>query len=125
MTRDAQIRNYIALKHERDQAKRHFEEIDADLKRERQALYDRMEDEGVDSQRIDGVLVVRPDPTWYHTMQDRDQFHAWARENNPSLLKTREEGELLNALVRECIEDGRPLPPGLGAYPRPTIQVRK
>jgi hypothetical protein len=52
---------------------------------------------------------------------------AWALENDPALVKQDPEFDqkLVNKLVRERIDNGQPLPPGLGAFPKPRISLRK
>ena len=84
-----------------------------------------MEDEEVESVRFKGNLFVRNDPTWFSTIQDEASLFAWLRENRPGILKTKAIEAELNKLVRACLEDGRPFPPGLGAHPRKIVQVRK
>jgi hypothetical protein len=71
-----------------------------------------------------GALTAK-DPTWYAAVQDFKAFEKWAQENRPSLLKRGENKSLLNQLVRERIRDGQPMPPGIGAYPRKSVNVRR
>lgn len=98
----------------------------AKLNAHRAHCYERMESEGVGSTRIDDVgLFVRNEPTWYATVQDREALHAWLQENRPTAIKHTEEEAILNRIVRACIDDGREFPPGLGAYPRKVVAVRK
>ena len=97
----------------------------AELNSWRAHCYERMEDEKVESVRVNGKLFVRNDPTWFSTIQDEATLFAWLRENRPGILTTKAVEAELNKLVRACLEDGRPFPPGLGAYPRKVVAVRK
>lgn len=90
---------YDDLKSARDQAERE--------------LMERMEIEEVTSINTGGTMYVRAQ-TPYGQIQDRSVFIAWAEENDEGLLKTVERQELLNALARKHLDDGEPLPPGLG-----------
>lgn len=96
-----------------------------DLDTWRAHCYERMEDEDVESIRTGGHLFTRNEPTWYATVQDRTALHAWLKVHRPAALQTREVDKLLNRLVRDAQEDGRPLPPGLGGYPRKIVAVKK
>lgn len=113
------------LKQERDALKERFAEADKAYHEHRDHCYERMEHEDTPSMRRGGHLFVRNDPTWYATVQDRRVFQAWAKANAPSVLKTAEADAELNKLVRACIDDGRPFPPGLSAYPRKVVAVRR
>lgn len=66
-----------------------------------------------------------PEPTWYATVQDFDAFMKWARENDQEgmLRLDKRVSQAMNDLVRERIEDGEPLPPGLGSYPKAPVKV--
>jgi hypothetical protein len=92
------------------------------------ALLERMESERIKSMRLEGgPLVEREEPTWYPSYQDKAAFRAWALENDPALVKQDPEFDqkLVNKLVRERIDNNQPLPPGLGAFPKPRISLRK
>jgi hypothetical protein len=97
----------------------------SELNKWRDHCYERMEDEEVESVRYNGQLYVRNEPTWYSTIQDEASLFAWLRENRPGILTTKAVEAELNKLVRASLEDGRPFPPGLGAYPRKIVSVRK
>ena len=119
---------YKALRVERDLAQATFKPLDEALKRAKARLNDIMRDpeSGMDTIKIKGVgKFVAPEPTWYAQVQDRGALHKWAKDNRPGLLRTREEDALLNQLVRERINSGQALPPGLGAYPRKTVSIYK
>ena len=83
----------------------------------------RLEQDGVDSIRVDGVLFV-PAETTYGTIQDRSAFIEWAKENAPEMFEEKERSGLVNELVRERLDNGEPLPPGVGFYVREYVSQR-
>lgn len=52
--------------------------------------------------------------TDYGVVQDRGEFIKWAQEHEPSLVKTIENKAEVHRLVRERIDNGEGLPPGIG-----------
>lgn len=85
-------------------------------------VFARMEDEEIDGMKVAGRNFVRSS-TIYGSVQDRDLFIAWAEANDQSLVRPKEAGDLLNQLVRERIDNGEELPPGIGFYTRDIIKV--
>lgn len=85
--------------------------------------FERMRDEGVESLRVNGV-TFSPVAKEYATMQDKEAFIAWARENDEDLIKEAPRDAELNALVRRCLDDKEELPPGVGYYTREYISQR-
>lgn len=86
-------------------------------------FFDRLETEGVGAVKVDGVNFV-PQTTIYGQVQDREAFIEWAETTDESLLEPRERKALVNELVREAIEQGDPLPPGLGFYTKDYVSQR-
>lgn len=84
-------------------------------------ILEAMEEQGFDALKVGGVNYS-PGSTLYHKMEDRAEFLEWAKENDPELIEPRERKSLLNQLVRQCRDDGVPLPPGLGTYEREYIK---
>jgi len=121
------IAHYVALHREYEAARLAFEGpggIKGRRSAAKEALWERMKDEGVPSIKLDGIgRVTRNEPTWFASVQDRGALQRWAQENRPGLLRVVEEEGLLNKLVREYIDDERELPPGLAAYPRYSVSV--
>jgi hypothetical protein len=99
-----------------DKAKQAFE--DAQRK-----FYDHMQDEGIGSIKVDGTNFV-PAQTVYGQVQDREAFIAWAQENEEELLEPHERKALINELVREAVDNGTELPPGLGFYTKEYVSQR-
>jgi hypothetical protein len=89
--------------------------------------FDRMVDEqydpGESSVKIKGVVYI-PNRTDYAAVQDRDAFIEWAKENDAGLIEVAHREGLLNQLVRERLDNGEPLPPGIGFYTKEFISIR-
>src|SRR5687768_3746500 len=90
--------------------------------------FDRMVDEeydpGSSSVKIKGVIYI-PNRTEYATVQDEAAFVEWAKEHDEGLLQPESPREgLLNQLVRERLDNGEPLPPGIGYHTKEFISVR-
>jgi hypothetical protein len=97
----------------KDETKQAYDEAKALYDQLERDLIERMEHEGVQGQKTDGINFV-PTKTVYAQIQDRSEFVDWALENDASLIEHRERKALLNELVREKLDNGEPLPPGLG-----------
>lgn len=111
------------LKMDRDHRKEQFDTADHAFKQKQAEVFERMDEEKIDSMRVDGVNFVRS-ATAYGTVQDREAFVEWAREHDDGLVEYKERAALINELVRERIDNGEELPPGLGFYTRELIQQR-
>jgi hypothetical protein len=61
---------------------------------------------------------------WYAAVQDPLEFNEWAEANAPHLIQPQPRKAKLNELVQQHIEDGTPLPPGLGATPKIWVSRR-
>jgi hypothetical protein len=63
--------------------------------------------------------------TIYANVQDSEAFEAWCAENGltEDFLKSAPEKARLNELVRERLDNGEELPPGVGWYPRNYISI--
>lgn len=87
--------------------------------------FDLMETEdGIASARkLDG-LTYSPNRTPYATVQDEDRFIEWAKENDNALIEIAAREGLLNQLVRQALDNGEELPPGIGYYTREKISIR-
>lgn len=89
--------------------------------------FDRMVDEeydpGESSLKIKGVVYI-PNRTDYAVVQDRAAFIEWARANDAGLIEVATREGLLNQLVRERLDNGEPLPPGIGYYSKEFISIR-
>lgn len=82
-----------------------------------------MEAEEAENHKTRGTLFS-PVKKQFASIQDRDEFIKWALDNDPDLVQYKERSAELNALVRARLDDGEPLPPGVGFYDREYISQR-
>lgn len=86
-------------------------------------FFERMDAEGVRGIKVGDTNFV-PAETIYGQVQDRSEFVAWAENEMPELLETKERKALVNELIRERLDSGEMLPPGLGYYVRQYVSQR-
>jgi hypothetical protein len=121
------LRHLDQLKAAEAKAKRAATDLTHERAQWERACFDRMVDEGYDpgesSLKIKGVVYI-PNRTDYAVVQDRAAFVEWAKDNDEGLIETATREGLLNQLVRERLDNGEPLPPGIGYYTKEFISVR-
>lgn len=116
----------IALRKRRaeyDRKRKSAEAAEDVFKKAQARLYERMEAESVQSMKVDGTLFVRSE-TAYATTQDREAFVEWAENHDSGLIEMKERAALLNQLIREKLDNGEELPPGVGYYVRQVVSQR-
>ena len=106
----------LAAKHEWERVKDEREKLDAQV-------FEHMEYNRIEGMKVDGTNFV-PTTTIYAQVQDSDSFVAWAEEHDPTLLEPKPRKDPLNELVREKLDNGESLPPGLGFNPKQVISQR-
>lgn len=107
----------------RDKANAKYEDLARDYSRLEAELFALMEAEDMSSAKVGGVQYVRA-ATTYAQVQDKSALIAWAEEHDPELIAPAPRKALLNQKVRECLDNGEPLPPGLGVYEKEYISQR-
>ncbi len=112
------------LRETRETARIAFEEADKEFKSLQYDVFEHLSDQGIESMKVDGTNFVRAS-TAYGSVQDREAFVEWAKQNDEALIEYKERGALINELVRERLDNGEELPPGLGMYTRDLVQQRK
>lgn len=117
------LRHLRTLKETKDDLKKRADEAERDFKQWQQHCLTRMESEDAQSHRTDGT-TFSPVEKIYASVQDRSAFVAWAKANDDELIEDKERGVLLSALVRERLDNGEELPPGVGFYTREYISMR-
>lgn len=111
------------LREKRDAAKSEYDDLKESYDLAERDLLERMELEEVDGHKTDGINFV-PVKTTYGQVQDREEFVAWAEDHDEGLIEMRERKSNLNELVRERLDNGEPLPPGLGFYVKEYVSQR-
>lgn len=124
--RDAELDKLRELRIARNYHKKVFDKADADVKAQEQKIREIAESDGTTGRITtrNGEKYEIPEPTWYASIQDFDAFVKWAKRNQPGLLAyNKRVSQGMNQLVRGRIDDKKPLPPGLGSYPKQAIKV--
>lgn len=107
-----------------DGAKEAHDIVKRDRERHEAKTFERMAQEKTESQRVDGVLWT-PQSTIYSTIQDRAAFIEWAKDYaGETLIEHKERKGELHKLVREKLDNGEGLPPGVGFYTKDYISRR-
>lgn len=118
----AALDHLAELKTVEKQAKRKAADAENERKNFEYALHEALEARGVLGHKTTThTFSLRT--TLYGHVEDVDAFRAWAEENgeDDTYFRTEEAKGRINELVRDCIETGQPLPPGVGWYPRKQI----
>lgn len=118
-----ELRKLRTLRGKRDRAKEKFDEAEAEFKSQQTHVFELMQANEVGSMKQGDTLFV-PAETPYAQVQDREAFVAWAKEQMPELVEEKERKAVLNELIRERLDNGEELPPGVGFYVREYVSQR-
>lgn len=118
-----ELKELRQLRERKEDAKAEADIAKAEYDAKQAEVLERMKEEGVESMKTDGVLFS-PGGTPYGQVQDSEAFIEWAQEQDENLLEQKPRKELINQLVREHLDNGAPLPPGLGFYVREFVSQR-
>lgn len=77
-----------------------------------------------DSVTVNGTKYGK-ETTWYPAFQDTRVFVDWAAEHDPELIQPKLRKQLVNQRVQQMMDDGKELPPGLGAWPKEWVSRRQ
>lgn len=116
-------RKLASIRKRYERAKADADVYKEEMDKAEMSLFERMEHEDVGSIKVGQSNFVRA-ATAYGQVQDRAAFVAWAQENAPELIESKERKALVNELVRERLDDGAPLPDGLGFYVKQYVSQR-
>src|SRR5581483_6010803 len=118
MTLEEQIRELAALRDEKDRTAKAAEEAKLAYDIAHLALWERMDGSGVSRVEIDGRLYSKVAPQPYGTVADKAALRRWAVDegNAPELFEQEPRAKLINELVRQRIDNGGELPPGINWY---------
>jgi hypothetical protein len=114
---------WAELKAEAERLDKLADEAKAAASKAELALFERMEHERVKSIKVGSTNFVTAETT-YGQIQDRSEFVKWAEENMGELIEIKERKGLVNELVRERLDSGEVLPPGVGFYTRQYVSRR-
>ena len=119
------LKKFRKLRATKDATAKAAKEAKEVFDREQYDLFLDMQQEGVDSTKIDGTQYVRK-ATVYGQVQDMDAFTEWCKadpDRAGDFLKEAVEAGRINEMVRGMIDSGEELPPGLGFYTKEYVSV--
>lgn len=119
-----ELRALRELRLQRDEAVAKGKELAAEYDAEQWRLIDLMDEHNTTSQTTDGIQFTRKS-TPMCKVTDREAFIEWANQEDEALVEPRERKAVLNQLVRDRIDNGQDLPPGLDFYTKDVISQRK
>ncbi len=107
----------------RDKAQEKADELADECRKLESELFAFMRDQDLTSAKVGGNQYVTA-TTVYAQVQDKQALIEWARENDEELVALSPRKALLNQKARECLDNGEPLPPGMGVYEKEYISIR-
>lgn len=125
MTIEEEIRHVAALRARKEELEREAEEAKRAYDEAHAALWERMDATGVHGVKIDGKHWVYNPPQAYGSISDKRLFIEWAKENAPELVDLEPRKALVNELVRQYIDNGQEMPPGVNWYTKKHVSQRK
>lgn len=116
----------LALKQDMRTKKNEYDEAKDLHDRYEHELWQDMAGDGMTGFKTDRAGYTRK-ATTYATVQDMEAFEDWlhARGLADEFLKSAPEKQRLNEIVRACIDNGEPLPDGVGYYNREYISIQE
>lgn len=117
MTLEDEIRRVRQFRAMYESAQAQADEAKEAYDRAHQALFDRMEATGVKSINLDGATATRKS-TVFGNVNDKAEFIRWAELNAPELVSPAPRKALVNELVRQKLDNGEELPPGVDYFVR-------
>lgn len=124
MTLEEEIRSVAQLRDTYEVASEVLDKAKREYERAQQALWEHMDASGVSSITVDGVQFTRKS-TIFGSVADKSAFIEWAEENAPDLVAPAPRKALVNELVRQKIDNGEDLPPGLNFFARQYVSQTK
>jgi len=113
------------LRAEKDRTRKIADDAKRDYDIAHQRLWDYMDATETGSIKRRGRMFVYNKPKVYGSVADKSVFTEWAEENAPHLIQPAPRDSLITEYVRQCLDNGEPLPPGLNWYTKTTVQQRK
>lgn len=112
------------LKAKEKQSKKQYEADKSERERFELDTHTLMESEDLWTVRT-GTHTFSAKETIYGQVQDEEAFRAWVQDQGleEEFFRSEEVKGRINELVREAIDSGRDLPPGLGWYPRKYVSA--
>ena len=119
-------RQLLDLESRYEEAKKLASQIYEQKERIELALYERMKDVGINQFRTADFGLISCANTLYGTIKDLEVASNWLKENGlfDEILKYTPKRGRVNELLKKCLEDGKPIPPGFDYSLTRTISHR-
>lgn len=129
----AKCRRFAELRNERDEAKKAAETVEKEYREYESELFDELEESPLaGALKFDfgpplGTIAFSLRTTYYGRIIDAAEAVEFfdTRGELEEMTKPKIEGGKLNEKVRELVEQGKPMPPGIDFYPRRGISISK
>lgn len=129
----SRFRRLVELREDRDEKKTAFDTAEESYREYEAELFDAMKSSPIKgTRRIDlgppfGLVVFTPRETKFGRILDLDLAleHFEQRAMVESMTKPAIAKRKLNEMVREYLEQGKPMPPGIDWYPQRGITISK
>lgn len=86
-------------------------------------IWEHMDGEELENVRVKGTNYG-PKTSRFGVIQDQSAFIKWAMAHKPELIQPKPRQKLINEEVNRRLDDGQPLPDGLGYYEKPWVSRR-
>jgi hypothetical protein len=128
-----QLRRHTRLRQERDELKKAFEEAEKEYRASEDALYASLAENPIQG----SVKVNLGEPYGTITFSPRETYFARIIDEDAAIEHYQQHGELdqmsnrkfamkrVNEEVRDCLEQGKPLPPGVDYYARHGVTMTR
>lgn len=117
-------KRYAEIRREKNALEDQVSELNLQLTAVEQLMVDQYEVEGTTSLKLDTGESVAVQIEPYASVQDKDKFRQWCiAEGLENLMSI--PWSTTNSLVKQRLLDGQPEPPGVTAYARSKIVLRK
>jgi hypothetical protein len=115
---------YRKLRAEKEEHEEKIKKLNIKIAAHEQSLVSWLEDANLTQFKTDDGTTVFIKDTPYSTVEDRDKFITWIKETGlESLLSVHY--QTMNGLVTERLTNGQPVPPGIRAFIKSSINMRK
>lgn len=107
-------KQFLELESRYEEAKKVSAQLYAELEKSELRLYDRMKDVGINQFRTAEFGLISCANTLYGTITDLNVASEWLKENGmfDEIFKYKEKKGRVNELLKKCLEESKPIPPG-------------
>lgn len=107
-------RQMLDLQNRYEETKKAASQLYDQMEKIEMQLYDKMKDIGIDQFRTSEFGLISCANTLYGKIVDIEKASEWLKENGlfEQILKYTPQRGRVNELLKKCIEDGKPIPPG-------------